>query len=472
MLIVQLFMLEMVYAQSNAKENHVTVVVIKDYVSSLTDTAWINYQPNLSEPALEHKMYYAQGNPAIFTFSLNDDIGRVKVFVKGESKKSLPLAYVEKGDSILIKISGKGKETTGQFIGPNNAKFSLKGVLDSISLHSGFFLDSARMRAPEYIETLYQDRQSEWKKKLTLLEVLKPKLTKKLQDLYKAEINGEFFSTTNGFSFNLLRGTNFERKLLPTMNELLKLPLDTALGSVAQYSWEFMQGLQDHIKLRFAVDRGRTPEMRELYYALKTQLSEKWSEPVVYYFLKNVPKGKPEDFEACITDALVTFKDRNRRKTLNQILSARSRGSKAYNFSLTNERGKVVNLKDFKGKIVLLDFWFTGCPGCINLSRILDKQVLPIFKNKKDFVYITINIDKNKKIWQNSIATGKYTSTKYVNLNINGMANDSPVINHYKVEAFPTLILIDREGRILNANIDSFNISELVQGIEDALLQK
>ncbi len=40
-------------------------------------------------------------------------------------------------------------------------------------------------------------------------------------------------------------------------------------------------------------------------------------------------------------------------------------GMRASDFTLKNLQGKEVSLKDFRGKIVILDFWFVDCPPCI-----------------------------------------------------------------------------------------------------------
>ena len=40
------------------------------------------------------------------------------------------------------------------------------------------------------------------------------------------------------------------------------------------------------------------------------------------------------------------------------------KGKKAYDFSLKDFNGKIHRLSDFKGKVVILDFWDTWCPPC------------------------------------------------------------------------------------------------------------
>jgi peroxiredoxin len=64
-------------------------------------------------------------------------------------------------------------------------------------------------------------------------------------------------------------------------------------------------------------------------------------------------------------------------------------------FSLTNPEGKKVSLKDFRGKIVFLNFWATWCEPCREEMPAMEK-LYQDYKNK-NFVVLAINVKDRKQ---------------------------------------------------------------------------
>lgn len=146
--------------------------------------------------------------------------------------------------------------------------------------------------------------------------------------------------------------------------------------------------------------------------------------------------------------AIKTIKDTAYQNPLLQLSRRLASGTPAYNFTLQDTHGKWVTLEQFRGKTVILDFWFTGCMGCIQLY----KGVLEQIEKEKDssFVVISICIDTDKKNWLSSIDKDCYTSHNAVNLTTGQLGSRHPVINWYGITAYPGLIMIDKKGRILH----------------------
>ena len=133
-------------------------------------------------------------------------------------------------------------------------------------------------------------------------------------------------------------------------------------------------------------------------------------------------------------------------KILQKIASSNIIGVPAYDFSLTGLNGETIRLNSFKGKVVVLDFWFTGCGACRELAPelfILEKKY-----EGKDIAFLSICTDKNRDQWHSSVNSQVYSSPLSVNLFTEGKGDAHPVVNNYGVRGFPTLIVIDKEGKI------------------------
>jgi len=97
--------------------------------------------------------------------------------------------------------------------------------------------------------------------------------------------------------------------------------------------------------------------------------------------------------------------------------------------------GKEVSLSDFKGKVVLVNFWATYCPPCIEELDLFER----IYEKYKDkgFVVLAVNMDpKNLKDFN-------YTYSFPL------LIGDDNLTELFPVDAFPTSVLIDREGRVV-----------------------
>lgn len=75
--------------------------------------------------------------------------------------------------------------------------------------------------------------------------------------------------------------------------------------------------------------------------------------------------------------------------------------NRAPSFSLTDLNGDTVNINDFKGKKVLLNFWATWCPPC--KKEMPDMENLYVEHENQDFVVLGVNMthsEKEKKMSQ------------------------------------------------------------------------
>ncbi|MEQ7802062.1 TlpA disulfide reductase family protein [Pedobacter sp. ASV1-7] len=144
------------------------------------------------------------------------------------------------------------------------------------------------------------------------------------------------------------------------------------------------------------------------------------------------------------------------KSILKKLKTNFSFGSSVYQFTLPNAGGEMVRLSDLKGKIVLIDFWFTGCTACSILYKDILKDIKQLVDTSK-VAFVSISTDKQKDQWLRSVESGKYTSPTAINLYTEGKGSDHEVIRQFDVNAFPKLVLIDKNGKLLSNNKQLLN---------------
>jgi peroxiredoxin len=133
----------------------------------------------------------------------------------------------------------------------------------------------------------------------------------------------------------------------------------------------------------------------------------------------------------------------------------------APDFSLKDAAGKVVKLSDFKGKVVLLNFWATWCGPCkLEIPWFIDFQQS---YRDRDFAVLGVSFDDDG--WT---SVKPYVEQKKINYPV--VIGTEEVSNLYGgVEALPTTFMIDREGRIAAVHEGLAGKSEYQNEILDLL---
>ncbi len=110
---------------------------------------------------------------------------------------------------------------------------------------------------------------------------------------------------------------------------------------------------------------------------------------------------------------------------------------------LKMHNGETIKLSQLKGKVVLLDFWYRGCAPCLKSIRgLIELQE----EFKEDLVIIGVNpVDTREDV----LDYFNYKKTNY--LSTYKTDNNLSVI--FNIEAYPTIILYDREGKMVKKEV-------------------
>jgi len=122
-------------------------------------------------------------------------------------------------------------------------------------------------------------------------------------------------------------------------------------------------------------------------------------------------------------------------------------GKLAPEFSIPALDGATLNLSDYKGKMLLLDFWGSWCGPC----RLESPNLVKVYNDYggKGFEILSVALDKSEARWKNAI--------KKDGLNWPGHGSHlermkDPVAIQYGVREIPTKYLIDEKGYIIATN--------------------
>jgi peroxiredoxin len=158
----------------------------------------------------------------------------------------------------------------------------------------------------------------------------------------------------------------------------------------------------------------------------------------------NIQTVMPFNFLSILICCLLIFPaqaaEREQPK-LGYVLTALSKPAPAPDFSLQDIDGKKFSLKEYRGKVVLLNFWATWCPPCRREMPSMER-LNRNFKGK-DFVVLALNQ------MEDSDQVFTYTAELEVSPTFTILFDkNSDVSRAYGVLGLPTTYLIDKKGNI------------------------
>ena len=133
----------------------------------------------------------------------------------------------------------------------------------------------------------------------------------------------------------------------------------------------------------------------------------------------------------------------------------------APDFALKDINGQTVHLSDYKGKVVILDFWATWCGPCrMEIPWFIDLQ-----RQDKDRGLEVLGVSMDDNGWAD---VKPFLEELKVNYRV-VIGDDKTAETYGGVDSLPTTFLIDREGKIAVVHVGLANRKDIEDGVEQLL---
>src|ERR1700728_2409537 len=121
-------------------------------------------------------------------------------------------------------------------------------------------------------------------------------------------------------------------------------------------------------------------------------------------------------------------------------------GDRAPDFSIRADNGKIITAKDFGGKLLLLNFWATWCPPCVEEIPGLNELATQL--GPKGLVILGVSVDKDEQLYRTFLTRFPFASQP-------ARDPDEKINLKYGTIQYPESYLIDRNGKVIEKFISS-----------------
>ncbi|MCO4291890.1 TlpA family protein disulfide reductase [Solitalea sp. MAHUQ-68] len=173
-----------------------------------------------------------------------------------------------------------------------------------------------------------------------------------------------------------------------------------------------------------------------------------------------------EEFAKYVMPYKETFTNPDLKDSYNQkynALTKYAKGAPGLNFSFNDVNEKTYTLKDFKGKVVVIDLWATWCIPC-RREKPTFMKIEEEYHGRNDIVFIGIsqNQIKEKESWKKFVKENAYNGLELLDY-------QNQFTDFYNLAGIPRYMIFDRNGNVFTVDAPRPTTPEFKKTIEQAL---
>jgi cytochrome c biogenesis protein CcmG, thiol:disulfide interchange protein DsbE len=138
------------------------------------------------------------------------------------------------------------------------------------------------------------------------------------------------------------------------------------------------------------------------------------------------------------------------------------KGDRAPNFKIVTDGGRTLSRSDFGGKVLVLNFWATWCPPCIEELPTLSAMQQQLAGD--GVVVLAVSVDKNEKTYKDFLQRAKVSF-------LTAHDPQADISAEYGTFKYPETYIINREGKVVEKFISNQNWMDpqIIQQIRSAM---
>lgn len=386
--------------------------------------------------------------------------------------------FWEAGDSISLRLNfkenrnGLGGNGTGNFSGRGAEKYQIAANSKATGNQATAEINPSGLWSKELLDSSWTEMSTQTKAKLAYLEKHKALISPLSFHVLKADLlyeNTAYFTKINSIIWTgglRSRDDSLRKELVARFDSLMKQPEArdvTAEG--LSHSIQYINYLAQKFKCGSWLNRGKFSLDWIIDQILVAKLNAGSKEELLMREIYAPIRGSEN--VSNLYESIGPYIRKPAYRQLLEQLKKKALSGKFTDFQLEDDKGKHKSLKKFQNKVILIDFWFTGCGKCREFYRSTLSKVEQKWKNDPRVVFISISVDRQKSAWLKSVQSGLYTSEQAINLYTGGSGGSAPVCNDNNITGYPTVVLLNRSRDVIFANTSNLYKMET---LNDAIL--